>query len=87
MLYSSTDILENDAQTIDANSYPPFRIVDSNVVGHIIDEVEALGEPEEEGQPMKFPSCHLSALKYILAPCALVGAVTKALCCESHCKS
>jgi transcription initiation factor TFIIH subunit 3 len=50
MLYSSTDPSENDGQAIDANSYPPFKVVDFSVIQHIMDEVEALGEPEEEGQ-------------------------------------
>jgi transcription initiation factor TFIIH subunit 3 len=50
MMYSSTDPLQNDGQTIDANSYPPFRVVDSSVMQHIMEEVEALGEPGEEGQ-------------------------------------
>lgn len=50
MLYSSTDPLQHDNRTIDANSYPPFRVVDSSVMQHTMEEVDALGEPEEEGQ-------------------------------------
>ncbi|KIM91931.1 hypothetical protein PILCRDRAFT_101 [Piloderma croceum F 1598] len=61
MLYSSTDPLQHN-RTIDANSYPPFRVVDYSVMQHIMEEIDALGEPEDE------------------VPCALVGAVTKALC-------
>jgi transcription initiation factor TFIIH subunit 3 len=80
MLYSSDDPLQSDGQAIDANSYPPFRIVDSSVMQHIIDEMEALGEPEEEGQ---FVNIIMNMVRNsVLAPCALVGAVTKALCCE-----
>lgn len=48
MLYSSTD--PGVDQVIDANAYPPFRIVDSSVMRVIIDEVEATRDDEEEGQ-------------------------------------
>ncbi|KAF9469912.1 transcription factor Tfb4-domain-containing protein [Collybia nuda] len=61
MLYSSTDPAPNQ-QNINANSFPPFELVDSNIIRRISEEMEDLGEPEEE------------------APCALVGALTKALC-------
>jgi hypothetical protein len=50
MLYSSTDPLQHN-QAIDANSYPPFRVVDYSVMEHIMEEIDALGGPEEEGQP------------------------------------
>jgi len=50
MLYSSTDPWRHNL-AIDANSYPPFRVVDYSVVQHIMEEIDALGEPEEEGQP------------------------------------
>ncbi|KAN0090851.1 TFIIH subunit Tfb4/p34 [Tylopilus felleus] len=64
MLYSSaeTSTLVDDASLLDANSYPPFKTVDTTVIQRIRREMEALGEMEEE------------------PPCALVGALTKALC-------
>ncbi|KAG2088168.1 TFIIH subunit Tfb4/p34, partial [Suillus discolor] len=62
LLYSSTELLSDDVPSLDANSYLPFKLVDSTVVQRIMNEFDAIGELEEE------PSC------------ALVGAVTKALC-------
>ncbi|OJA08669.1 hypothetical protein AZE42_01189 [Rhizopogon vesiculosus] len=62
MLYSSTELLTDDMPPLDANSYLPFKLVDSTVVRRIMDELDAIGKLEEE------------------PPCALVGAVTKALC-------
>lgn len=82
MLYSSTDPPEVDGQATDANSYPPFRVMDYNVMQHILDEMDALGEPMEEGRSYENYLCGVAKLKYPQAPCALVGAVTKALCCE-----
>ncbi|PFH53817.1 hypothetical protein AMATHDRAFT_73229 [Amanita thiersii Skay4041] len=68
VLYSSTNP-PNVSQTIDANSYPPFKLVDSTVVLRVAEEMDNLDDPEEE------------------EPIALVGALTKALCCmlwDSH---
>lgn len=48
MLYSSTDLVTR-TQVIDANSYPPFKLVDSTIVTRIVEELDELGEPEEEG--------------------------------------
>ena len=48
MLYSSTD--PGADQLIDANAYPPFRIVDSSVMRVVIDEVEATRYDDEQGQ-------------------------------------
>jgi len=47
MLYSSTDAIAN-TQFTDANSYLPLKVVDSTIVQRIMDELEALGESEEE---------------------------------------
>ncbi|TFK44391.1 transcription factor Tfb4-domain-containing protein [Crucibulum laeve] len=47
MLYASTDP-PKEQQTIDANSYPPFKLVDSTVVTRIMEELDALGDLEEE---------------------------------------
>ncbi|KAJ7594286.1 TFIIH subunit Tfb4/p34 [Mycena floridula] len=62
MLYSSTDA-PVDSFSPDANSYRPFKLVNSTIVGKIMSELEALEKLDEEE-----------------APCALVGALTKALC-------
>lgn len=50
MLYSSTETsaLVDDAAPLDANSYPPFKTVDTTVLQRITSEMEALGEMEEE---------------------------------------
>lgn len=48
MLYSSTDPAPEN-QTIDANSYPPFKLVDSTIVGRITEEMDSLEGPQEEG--------------------------------------
>jgi transcription initiation factor TFIIH subunit 3 len=62
LLYSSTELFSDDVPSLDANSYLPFKLVDSTVIQRIMNEFDAIGELEEE------------------PPCALVGAVTKALC-------
>ena len=49
MFYSSTGAYKEDAIQADANTYRPFKVLDSIVMKHIQDQVEALGEPEEEG--------------------------------------
>jgi transcription initiation factor TFIIH subunit 3 len=48
MLYSSTDKSLNNGAVVDANSYPSFKVVDSTVVKRIAEEMDALGDPEEE---------------------------------------
>jgi len=48
MLYSSTEVVTEDVPSLDANSYLPFKLVDSTVVRKIIDELDAIGELEEE---------------------------------------
>jgi hypothetical protein len=48
MLYSSSDPVQNDEQAIDADSYPPFRIVNASVIQHIMEEMDRLCELEEE---------------------------------------
>ncbi|KAG9316328.1 transcription factor Tfb4 [Chiua virens] len=64
MLYSSTETLTlpDNAHPLDANSYPPFKTVNTTVLQQITREMETLGELEQE------------------PPCALVSALTKALC-------
>ncbi|RDB24941.1 RNA polymerase II transcription factor B subunit 4 [Hypsizygus marmoreus] len=63
MLYSTIDPTNHD-QAIDANSYPPFRLVDSTIVTRITEELEALGEPEEEA-PSSLVSALIKALCYV----------------------
>lgn len=48
MLYSSTQLPTDDLPSLDANSYLPFKLVDSTVVRRIIDELDSIGELEEE---------------------------------------
>jgi len=48
MLYSSTEAVTEDVPSLDANSYLPFKLVDSTVVRKIMDELDAIGELEEE---------------------------------------
>ncbi|TFK26523.1 Tfb4-domain-containing protein [Coprinopsis marcescibilis] len=64
MLYASTDQLEPSSITVDANSYPPFKLLDTAVVTRIAAELDALDDSHDEEE----------------VPCALVGALTKALC-------
>jgi len=48
MLYSST--LHNpELQSIDSNSYAPFKLVDSTIINRISDELDAIDHSEEEG--------------------------------------
>jgi transcription initiation factor TFIIH subunit 3 len=49
MLYSSANAIADDAQVADPNYYPPFRAVDTTVVRRIMEELDALGDPDEEG--------------------------------------
>jgi transcription initiation factor TFIIH subunit 3 len=49
MLYSSTNPVTDNVPQADANSYPAFKVVDSAVVQRIMDELDALGDPDEEG--------------------------------------
>jgi hypothetical protein len=44
---------ESEITSVDANSYSAFKVVDSLIVKKITDELEALGEPEEEGRVLK----------------------------------
>lgn len=55
MLYSSTETpaLVDDAPSLDANSYPPFKTVDTTVLQRITHELEALGEMKEERTPYR----------------------------------
>ncbi|KAI6121488.1 TFIIH subunit Tfb4/p34 [Pisolithus sp. B1] len=61
MFYTSTEALVDEPLPLDANSYPPFKMLDTTVTQRIFRELDAI-EPGDE------------------LPCALVGALTKALC-------
>ncbi|KAG6920301.1 hypothetical protein DXG01_005070 [Tephrocybe rancida] len=62
-LYSSTDPA-SETQVIDANSYPPFKLVDSTIVTRIMEELDDLGEPSEEA-PSSLVSALTKALCYV----------------------
>ena len=50
MLYSSTmEVAEADSEPADANTYRPFKLMDSLIMKSIAREIDALGEPETEG--------------------------------------
>lgn len=38
----------------DANTYRPFKILDATVMQSIVEQIEALGEPETEGKYRTF---------------------------------
>ncbi|KAG5654407.1 hypothetical protein H0H81_003231 [Sphagnurus paluster] len=63
MLYASTDPA-TELQAIDANSYPPFKLVDSTIVTRIMEEFDDLGEPAEEA-PTSLVSALTKALCYV----------------------
>ncbi|KAK2464250.1 hypothetical protein APHAL10511_003707 [Amanita phalloides] len=75
MLYSSTNP-PSDPPVTDANTYPPFKLVDTAVVAHIVEELDALGDPDEE-EPVALVSALTKALCYInritLPPAPLPG--------------
>ena len=40
---------ENETTPADANTYRPFKVMDSTIMNSIVKEIDALGEPETEG--------------------------------------
>lgn len=64
ILYASTDHPDSANISIDANSYPPFKLLDTTLVDRIAAELDPIDVSHDEEQ----------------VPCALVGALTKALC-------
>ena len=42
-------VAEGDIEPADANTYRPFKVMNSIIMKSIADEIEALGEPETEG--------------------------------------
>ncbi|KAF9231942.1 transcription factor Tfb4, partial [Melanogaster broomeanus] len=64
MLYSSTETLVDDDPPLDANSYQPFKIVDTTVLQRIANELDVIGELEEE-PPCALVGAFTKALCYI----------------------
>ena len=55
MLYSSSmPVADADAEPADANTYRPFKLMDSIIMKSITREINALGEPETEGTSWLF---------------------------------
>ena len=82
MLYSSLDANSgnDDGPPAEANSYRPFKVVDSIVTNNIQKELDLIeGLAEERG--LEAASLQFALLTLLPAPVALVGALTKALCC------
>lgn len=86
MLYSSRDKVdlekENEITSVDANSYSAFKIVDSLVVKRVTDELDALGEPEDEGLNKSTGNRFYLSQVLFAVPSDLVGSLAKALCCR-----
>lgn len=68
----------------DANSYRPFKVLDTTLVRNITEQIDALDTTEEEGKPIAILHLACSVI-FLLAPIGFVGALTKALCCECPC--
>lgn len=52
MFYASEQDQDSADTVADSNTYRPFKTIDSTVVTRILDEVQALGQPDEEGEPL-----------------------------------
>lgn len=48
MLYASTESLVDEPPPLDANSFPPFNVVDTTVLQRITRELDDIGKLEEE---------------------------------------
>ncbi|KAJ8077254.1 RNA polymerase II transcription factor B subunit 4 [Marasmius tenuissimus] len=79
MLYSSLDPV-TDVPPSDANSYPPFKLVDSTVATRITRELELIADDDLEGWWFLSSQLVCPPISVVSAPVALVGALTKALC-------
>ncbi|KAJ6587089.1 TFIIH subunit Tfb4/p34 [Mycena vulgaris] len=65
MLYSSSDPVPDSLSTdTNANSYPPFNVVDSTVVQRIMSELDSLEQHEEEA-PSALVGALVKALCYV----------------------
>jgi transcription initiation factor TFIIH subunit 3 len=84
MLYSSANTVPDCQHVADSNYFLPFKIVNATIVQRLTQELEQLGDPDEEGMYAHCQSnFHYNLIVSPLAPCALVGALTKTLCCVS----
>lgn len=50
MFYASEDKNASSSDAADANTYRPFRTIDSTVMSRVMDEFDALGQLSEEGE-------------------------------------
>ncbi|KDQ57833.1 hypothetical protein JAAARDRAFT_130607 [Jaapia argillacea MUCL 33604] len=64
MLYASTETGSESTELADSNTYLPFKLVDATVVERIMDELDALGDPEEE-EPIALVGALTKSLCYI----------------------
>ncbi|GBE81114.1 RNA polymerase II transcription factor B subunit 4 [Sparassis crispa] len=65
MLYASANpVAEEHVEVADANTFRPFKILDSTVVQSILDQLDALGDPEEEA-PIGLVGALTKSLCYI----------------------
>lgn len=62
MLYSTTTPVDDKAVTADANTYRPFKILNTAVTQTILEQVESLGEADIEGKVLLTRSCSLYML-------------------------
>ena len=86
MLYSSLDAVPSNTNDppADANSYRPFKFVNTVITNNIQKELDLLEGLTEERAFMTASSSFLFVLSIDspVAPVTLVGALTKALCCK-----
>lgn len=84
MLYSSLDADSGNGNDppADANSYRPFKVVNSVVTSNIQRELDLLSGLTEE-RALCAPASQFALSTLLPAPVALVGALTKALCCKT----
>lgn len=85
LFYSSEDTGDPSMAEVvhpDPNSYRFFKTVDQSLVHRVSREFDILGQPDTEGTW----DCPIQLLHTDVVsqePCALVGALTKAICCVS----
>ncbi len=51
MLYASTESETINPSAVDANSYPPFKMLDSTIIKRIENELDQLDTEEESSSP------------------------------------
>jgi transcription initiation factor TFIIH subunit 3 len=83
MLYSTTTPVDDKAVGADANTYRPFKILNTAITHTILEQVDSLGEADIEGKAL-FILCGFAVYanpNNYEEPIDLVGALTKSLCC------